>query len=302
MSATTRARQPLHLLIDPPYSERQYGDSPDSPSSSSISLSETTSETTPTSSDSEAITIFSVLCMHDFQSDDPSHLPFHKNEILDIIRQEDTGWWAAMRSGGDTIGWVPKAFVNPLSDEMARRLRNVREGLRVYEYEAEQLYVSAPIVPLFPPEPEPLNRDPPLSARRPYPPSPGTPMPQPPPLFIAPSGSIKPPHPIPIDAEHRAGRDRSVSAPIPFDSPGQARLTSLPTVSENGARTSSPARVARRDIRSTPNFPPNLPWYLRPQHASQLQLDSEGQVRSGPLLALVEKLVTDNLIKEPTSE
>jgi hypothetical protein len=90
--------------------------------------------------------ICSVLCMYDFQSNDPDHLEFRKNEILDVVKQEDTGWWAAMRRGGDFIGWVPQAFVNPLSEEMTEKLWNVREELRVYEYDAEQLYNAAPTV------------------------------------------------------------------------------------------------------------------------------------------------------------
>jgi son of sevenless-like protein len=82
--------------------------------------------------------------MYDFQSTDADHLPFRKNEILDVVKQEDTGWWAAMRRGGDSIGWIPQAFVKPLSEEMTEKLWNIREELRVYEYDAEQLYNFAP--------------------------------------------------------------------------------------------------------------------------------------------------------------
>ena len=42
------------------------------------------------------------------------------------------------------MGWIPEAFVNTLSVEVAERLRNTREELRIYEYDAEQLYTSAP--------------------------------------------------------------------------------------------------------------------------------------------------------------
>jgi son of sevenless-like protein len=81
--------------------------------------------------------------MYDFHSDDPDHLPFSKNEVLEIVKQADNGWWAAFRKGG-RVGWIPEAFVNTLSSEVAEKLRNTREELRIYEYDAEQLYTSAP--------------------------------------------------------------------------------------------------------------------------------------------------------------
>lgn len=86
-----------------------------------------------------------MLCLHDFDSDDPDHLPFSKNEILEIVKQEESGWWAAMRKGFTRVGWIPRAYVQPLSEEMADKLWNVREELRAYEYGAEQLYNTAPI-------------------------------------------------------------------------------------------------------------------------------------------------------------
>ncbi|KAJ3561149.1 hypothetical protein NP233_g10371 [Leucocoprinus birnbaumii] len=131
------------------------------PSSDSARLSAGTARTTPTSSGSDPDE-FSVLCMHDFKAADPDQLSFRKNEILVIVKRENTGWWAAMRRGGDVIGWIPQAFVSPLTEEMAERLANVREELRFYEYRAEQLY-STPVsrnenVFESEPEPEPTPR------------------------------------------------------------------------------------------------------------------------------------------------
>lgn len=65
--------------------------------------------------------------------------------MLEIVKQEDSGWWAAMRKGGKTIGWIPQTFVKSLTEDMAEKLRNIREELRIYEYQAEQLYNSVPI-------------------------------------------------------------------------------------------------------------------------------------------------------------
>lgn len=138
-------RQSLHIRIDPsPYdSEVVISPSSTSLSPESSRLSAGTARTTPTSSGSDQDE-FSVLCMYDFRAADQDQLSFRKNEMLLIVKQENTGWWAAMRKGGDVIGWIPRAFVNPLTEEMAERLANVREELRFYEYRAEQLY-STPI-------------------------------------------------------------------------------------------------------------------------------------------------------------
>jgi len=99
--------------------------------------------------------LFSVLCMHDFDAEEAGLLSFKKNEILDIVKRDDTGWWAAMRKEGPVVGWIPQAYVSPLTEEMAGKLRNTWEEVRIYEYEAEQLYNSVPVnrnLTLFDPE------------------------------------------------------------------------------------------------------------------------------------------------------
>jgi len=134
-------RQSLHIHIDPsPYvSGLVISPESASPSSESTHFSTGTSRTTPTSTGSDQDE-FSVLCIYDFRAADDDQLSFSKNEILLIVKRENTGWWAAMRRGGDTIGWIPQAFVNPLTEEMAERLTNVKEDLRFYVYQAEQLW------------------------------------------------------------------------------------------------------------------------------------------------------------------
>ncbi|KAH0837928.1 hypothetical protein J3R83DRAFT_6161 [Lanmaoa asiatica] len=48
---------------------------------------------------------FDVVCMHDFESSGPDHLPSHKDELLTIAKQEHSGWWAAIHR----IGWIPSS-------------------------------------------------------------------------------------------------------------------------------------------------------------------------------------------------
>ncbi|KAF9469694.1 ras guanine nucleotide exchange factor domain-containing protein [Collybia nuda] len=140
-------RQHLHLYIDPyPYHDPVLDISPGPDESPSPSPSSHPSPGTAGTSSTDAFDTYicSVICMYDFRSDDPDHLSFRKNEILDIVKQEETGWWAAMRKDQDKVGWIPRAFVQTITDTMAEKLWNTVEELRVYEYEAEQLYVSAP--------------------------------------------------------------------------------------------------------------------------------------------------------------
>jgi son of sevenless-like protein len=89
----------------------------------------------------------SVLCLHDFESDDPDHFSFRTNEILDIVKQETTGWWAAMRQNGNQVGWIPSAFVAELQIEELNKLQKVPFEMRVYEYDTQRLHNSAPLWP-----------------------------------------------------------------------------------------------------------------------------------------------------------
>ncbi|KAF9486355.1 ras GEF [Pholiota conissans] len=143
-------RQSIHLHIDPsPYANPKVNVATHTPSPSLNSSMSTRSDadnyygTYSGPSDTDAL--FSVLCKYDFSSDEDGLLPFRKGEILEIVKRDNTGWWAAMRREGPVVGWIPQAFVVQLSNEMADKLRNTREECRVYEYEAEQLYNSAPV-------------------------------------------------------------------------------------------------------------------------------------------------------------
>ncbi|KAJ7687418.1 ras guanine nucleotide exchange factor domain-containing protein [Mycena rosella] len=330
-------RQSLHLSIDASPYDLPSGSS--SPSSSARASIGTTELTSPGSAMS-GIIICSVLCMYDFQSTDADHLAFRKNEILDVVKQEDTGWWAAMRRGGDFIGWIPQAFVNPLSEEMSEKLWNVREELRVYEYDAEQLYNAAPTIRNHEwydtsPEPSPIpspalgNGSRPREAyptspgRRPYPPpSPITPMPQPP-LNSAPAYN-KPTPPTPNDQDFPAqGRERSETVvpavrtgrrqPIRLDDHALSRLSTLiesTNLKDSLASPESAISDAKREKIAkltgseeawyeTQTARANLPPYLLPSYSDQLKLDADGFVRTGTLVALVEKLSADPLTRDP---
>ncbi|KAJ7116791.1 ras guanine nucleotide exchange factor domain-containing protein [Mycena crocata] len=333
-------RQSLHLNIDAsPYNLQGIPSGSTSPASSSMRASIGTDNSSPTSQMSEFV-ICSVLCMYDFQSTDSDHLEFRKNEILDVVKQEDTGWWAAMRRGGDSVGWIPQAFVNPLTEEMSEKLWNVREELRVYEYDAEQLYNAAPTIRNHEwydtsPDPSPIpspalpngsskTRDvyPASPGRRPYPPpSPITPMPQPP-LHSAPAYN-KPTPPTPDDQDFppNNNRDRSGTVPSyrenrrqPIRLDDHVSLSRLSTLIEARDSLASPDSVSPFDVTKnkirkitgsdeawldTQAAKAILPPYLLPSYCDQLKFDTDGLVRTGTLVALVEKLASDPLTKDP---
>lgn len=55
----------------------------------------------------------SVICLYDYESNDNDHISFRKDDILTVIHQEPSGWWAAQVNG--RIGWIPSAYVKPIT-------------------------------------------------------------------------------------------------------------------------------------------------------------------------------------------
>lgn len=107
MKGNARLRSSLRLSIEasPYHLQVQPFNAPDSASPLSSGASESSSKT---SGGSQDYRICYALCLHDYFSDDPTHLCFNRNEILEIIAQEETGWWAAMRPDGDKVGWISR--------------------------------------------------------------------------------------------------------------------------------------------------------------------------------------------------
>lgn len=107
MKGNARLRGSLRLSIEasPYHLQVQPFNAPDSASPRSSRFSAGTSKS---SAGSQGYIICHALCLHDYLSDDPTHLSFDRNEVLEIIAQEETGWWAAMRPGEDKVGWISR--------------------------------------------------------------------------------------------------------------------------------------------------------------------------------------------------
>ena len=81
--------------------------------------------------------ICTAIGLYDYSSSDPDHLSFRKHDILEIIRQDESGWWGAVRSDGSEIGWIPAKFVRALSDEAAHRVYEIRERTQIPKFLAD---------------------------------------------------------------------------------------------------------------------------------------------------------------------
>ncbi|KAI6012583.1 SH3 domain-containing protein [Pisolithus orientalis] len=126
------------LRIDTSCLTTQQPLSYDDPSSDASPSNLTTSGSTPSTGTSDWA-ICHVVCNFDFESPDPDQLSFSKDEVLAVVKKEDSGWWAAMRLEGDRIGWIPSSFVEPLPewklDEMV--LEHEPDILRAFDDERE---------------------------------------------------------------------------------------------------------------------------------------------------------------------
>jgi son of sevenless-like protein len=63
------------------------------------------------------ISTFFCRALYDYQTQDASSLSFHKNEIIEVLTQLESGWWDGLL--GDERGWFPSNYVVVLSDEEA---------------------------------------------------------------------------------------------------------------------------------------------------------------------------------------
>ncbi|EEB95295.1 hypothetical protein MPER_05752 [Moniliophthora perniciosa FA553] len=222
------------------------------------------------------------------------------------------------KDGNVTVGWIPQAYVKSFTEDKADRILNVLPQLRIYEYEAEQLYNTAPIarMTLYDQESDPTPQGDRLRKvtdprRQPPPsPSPATPLPLIPSQASRPKiGVNKPTPPTPIDPDIPAPRDPDSFRRLP-------RLSVLdPQWERHSDASMSPDSASKRSdekIRQLTGsdealihynsvlMQANMPWYLKPRYSSELETDTDGKVLKGTKRALVEKLVWEPSFKDST--
>ena len=91
--------------------------------------------------------ICSVIGLYNFFSLDSDRLSFRKHDILDIVRQDESGWWGTVQSDGSEIGWIPAKFIRTLEDDTAYSAHDIREKTQVPEFvtEAESVRSAPPL-------------------------------------------------------------------------------------------------------------------------------------------------------------
>lgn len=109
------SRYSLRLQIDPLTSAAQHLSEKTSGGSSSALGSVGSGQSVNWCFESPSGTTYErlcgVVCLYDFDSPDPDHLSFKEGDILQVVKQEQTGWWAAARNDGVEVGWIPASYV-----------------------------------------------------------------------------------------------------------------------------------------------------------------------------------------------
>jgi son of sevenless len=65
----------------------------------------------------EPFTALFCRALYDYDAQDPSALSFRRNDIIEVLSQEPSGWWDGLV--GDERGWFPSNYVVLISEEEA---------------------------------------------------------------------------------------------------------------------------------------------------------------------------------------
>jgi son of sevenless-like protein len=65
----------------------------------------------------EFILTFFCRALYDHRTNDPSYLSFRRDDIIEVLTQQESGWWDGLL--GDERGWFPSNYVALISDEEA---------------------------------------------------------------------------------------------------------------------------------------------------------------------------------------
>lgn len=65
----------------------------------------------------EQFTTLFCRALYDYDAQDASALSFRRNDIIEVLTQQPSGWWDGLL--GDERGWFPSNYVEVISDEEA---------------------------------------------------------------------------------------------------------------------------------------------------------------------------------------
>lgn len=170
--------------------------------------------------------ICSVIGLYDFFSSDPDRLSFQKHDVLEIVRQDESGWWGAVRGDGSEIGWIPARYVRTLSDGAAHRVYDIRDRTRIPEYR---------------PDPESVRSAPPLSR-----------------------GAVEIPSPISDNEPSERTQLRPPPSSKSDSSIVITEALHEPTISKIDGLRDSPPSSGSRETGDTPTLSPPIPQKPKP--------------------------------------
>ena len=65
----------------------------------------------------EQYTVLFCRALYDYEAQDPSALSFRRDDIIEVLTQQPSGWWDGLL--GRERGWFPSNYVVVISDEEA---------------------------------------------------------------------------------------------------------------------------------------------------------------------------------------
>ena len=65
----------------------------------------------------EQYTVLFCRALYDYDAQDPSALSFRRDDIIEVLTQQPSGWWDGLL--GKERGWFPSNYVAVISDEEA---------------------------------------------------------------------------------------------------------------------------------------------------------------------------------------
>lgn len=63
----------------------------------------------------DQLTTLFCRALYDYEAQDASALSFRRNDIIEVLSQEPSGWWDGLL--GDERGWFPSNYVDIISEE-----------------------------------------------------------------------------------------------------------------------------------------------------------------------------------------
>jgi son of sevenless-like protein len=79
-----------------------------------------------TLAEDQYITTFFCRALYDYQTRDASSLSFHKDDIIEVLTQLESGWWDGLLR--DERGWFPSNYVDVITDEEAEAALSASES------------------------------------------------------------------------------------------------------------------------------------------------------------------------------